>query len=102
VDSFRDGDERVVALGHVRVHGEQSGITTEQPLASVWRVRDGRVVAYRSYLEAPEALEAVGLREQDNGMEDGVDDMASTDAQTGYAPVNDLEIYYERHGTGRP
>jgi hypothetical protein len=31
-----------------------------------------------------------------------VDDMASTDAQTGYAPVNDLEIYYERHGTGRP
>jgi uncharacterized protein len=63
VDSFLESDERVVALGHVRVHGEQSGITTEQPLASVWRVRDGRVVSYRSYLEAPEALEAVGLRE---------------------------------------
>ena len=102
VDSFLEPDERVLALGHVRVHGELSGITTEQPLASVWRVRDGRVVAYRSYLEAYEALEAVGLREQGNGMEDVVDDMAGTDAQTGYAPVNDLEMYYERHGTGRP
>jgi pimeloyl-ACP methyl ester carboxylesterase len=28
--------------------------------------------------------------------------MATTDAQTGYAPVNDLEMYYEIHGTGRP
>jgi pimeloyl-ACP methyl ester carboxylesterase/ketosteroid isomerase-like protein len=102
VDSFRDADERVVALGHVTVHGEQSGITTEQPLASVWQVRDGRIVAYRSYLEAAEALKAMGLWEQGNRMEDGVDEMASTDAPTGYAPVNDLEMYYERHGTGRP
>jgi pimeloyl-ACP methyl ester carboxylesterase len=28
--------------------------------------------------------------------------MATTDAQTGYAPVNDLEMYYEIHGEGRP
>ena len=63
VDSFRDAGEEVVALGHVRVHGEQSGVTTEQPLGTVWRIRDGRVVAYRSYLEAGDALEAVGLRQ---------------------------------------
>lgn len=28
--------------------------------------------------------------------------MPSTDAQTGYAPVNDLSMYYEIHGSGRP
>jgi pimeloyl-ACP methyl ester carboxylesterase len=28
--------------------------------------------------------------------------MPSTDAQTGYAPVDDLNMYYELHGRGRP
>jgi pimeloyl-ACP methyl ester carboxylesterase len=28
--------------------------------------------------------------------------MANTSPQTGYAPVNGLEMYYEIHGTGRP
>jgi pimeloyl-ACP methyl ester carboxylesterase len=28
--------------------------------------------------------------------------MTTTEAQTGYAPVNGLEMYYEVHGTGRP
>lgn len=28
--------------------------------------------------------------------------MSATGTQTGYAPVNDLEMYYEIHGSGRP
>jgi hypothetical protein len=28
--------------------------------------------------------------------------LATTDARTGYAPVNDLDMYYEIHGHGRP
>lgn len=28
--------------------------------------------------------------------------MATTDARTGYAPVDDLNMYYEIHGSGRP
>jgi hypothetical protein len=28
--------------------------------------------------------------------------LATTDAQTGYAPVGDLRMYYEIHGRGRP
>ena len=28
--------------------------------------------------------------------------MANTTPQTGYAPVNNLNLYYEIHGTGRP
>jgi pimeloyl-ACP methyl ester carboxylesterase len=30
------------------------------------------------------------------------DEMPGTDAQTGYAPVGDLSMYYEIHGEGRP
>jgi pimeloyl-ACP methyl ester carboxylesterase len=30
------------------------------------------------------------------------DDMTSTETQTGYAPVGDLKMYYEIHGSGRP
>src|SRR5258708_6520196 len=30
------------------------------------------------------------------------DDMPGTDAQTGFAPVDDLNMYYEIHGWGRP
>ena len=63
VDSFLDAGDAVVTLGRTRVHGEFSGVTTGQPLAMVRRVRDGRVVAARSYLRPEEALEAAGLRE---------------------------------------
>ncbi len=28
--------------------------------------------------------------------------MASTETQTGYAPVGDLRVYYEIHGSGEP
>jgi hypothetical protein len=28
--------------------------------------------------------------------------MPASDARTGYAPVNDLHMYYEVHETGRP
>jgi pimeloyl-ACP methyl ester carboxylesterase len=34
--------------------------------------------------------------------DDREEKMASTDGQTGYAPVGDLEMYYEIHGSGRP
>jgi ketosteroid isomerase-like protein len=56
-----DAGDSVVALGRTRVHGERSGVTTGQPLAWVFRLRDRRIVAVRSYFEAEEALEAAGL-----------------------------------------
>jgi pimeloyl-ACP methyl ester carboxylesterase len=28
--------------------------------------------------------------------------MVTATSQTGYAPVNDLQLYYEVHGTGQP
>jgi ketosteroid isomerase-like protein len=63
VDSYIDAGDSVVALGRSKVHGKGSGVTTGEPLGYVFRIRDGRLVAARSYLRAEEALEAVGLRE---------------------------------------
>ena len=63
VDRYLDAGDAVVTLGRTRVHGVLSGVTTGQPLAFVFRIRAGRVVAVRSYLRQAEALEAVGLEE---------------------------------------
>lgn len=64
IDSFVDAGDAVVALGRSRVHGELSGVTTGQPLDQVFRLREGRIVAVRAYLQRAEALAAVGLSER--------------------------------------
>jgi ketosteroid isomerase-like protein len=63
VDRYVDAGDAVVTLGRTRVRGGRSGVTTGQPLAFVFRIRAGRIVAVRSYLQPQAALEAVGLSE---------------------------------------
>ena len=63
VNEYVDAGESVVVLGRTRVRGGLSGATGGQPLAFVMRLQAGQIVAIRSYLQAEEALEAVGLRE---------------------------------------
>ena len=63
VDEVLDTGDLVVVLGHARVRGVQSGATGTQQGAIVFQIREGRVIAYRSYLRQEEALEAAGLRE---------------------------------------
>src|SRR5215207_372 len=63
VDEFVDAGDSVVALGAAHVRGALSGATAVQTGASVNRVRDGRIVAVRVYLNHAEALEALGLQE---------------------------------------
>jgi ketosteroid isomerase-like protein len=62
VDELIEIGESVLAVGRLRVRGKQSGATGTQSGAWLIRVRDGRIVSYRSYLRREEALEAVGLR----------------------------------------
>jgi pimeloyl-ACP methyl ester carboxylesterase len=51
----------------------------------------------------PRPLSAGALRnESKTGRLEQDDEMPSTDAQTGYAPVGDLSMYYEIHGRGAP
>ena len=58
-------DDTVLVL--TRLHGRMDGTQNEVEMiaASVYRVRDGRVARIDHYADRAEALEAVGLSEQD-------------------------------------
>ena len=59
----RDLGERVVAIGHLRGRGNESGAITESAIAWIVEFKSGKVIRVREYLDPKEALEAVGLRE---------------------------------------
>jgi ketosteroid isomerase-like protein len=60
---IRDLGDRVVAFGRWITRGEESGVETTPPLASVVDFKNGKAIRVRSYLDHKEALEAAGLRE---------------------------------------
>jgi len=71
-DTVRVGVERVLDAGKrgvvaiVRFNGQApSGLPYEHTWGYVLQVEDGRLASIRAYYELPEALEAVGLSEQD-------------------------------------
>ena len=59
----RDLGERVIAIGHLRGRGKESGALTESALAWIVEFRSGKVIRVREYLDPEEALEAAGLSE---------------------------------------
>jgi ketosteroid isomerase-like protein len=58
---IRDLGDRIVAIGRWITRGEESGVETSPPLASVIDFRNGKALRVRSYLDPKEALEASGL-----------------------------------------
>jgi len=60
---IRDLGERVVAIGHLRGRGKESGAITESAIAWIVEFKSGKVIRVREYLDAKKALEAVGLSE---------------------------------------
>jgi ketosteroid isomerase-like protein len=65
VDEMIDAGDAVLVLSRICVRGVQSGATGTQLGALVFQIRDGLVVAYRSYFDREEALAAIGLGEQE-------------------------------------
>ena len=63
VDEMVDTGDAVLVLSRLCVRGIQSGASGTQHNALVFQVRDGLVVAYRSYFDRGEARAAVGLGE---------------------------------------
>jgi ketosteroid isomerase-like protein len=57
------GGDRVVAITRQSAKGRGSGAPVELTFASVNTVKNGQIVDRRHYLDADEALEAVGLSE---------------------------------------
>ncbi len=59
----RDLGERVLAIGHLRARGRESGALTESAIAWIVEFKSGKVIRVREYLDPEEALEAAGLSE---------------------------------------
>ena len=57
------GDDAVVVLGHLVAQGQSSGIPVEGNWAALVKLRGGRMVSTRFFLDREDALEAAGLRE---------------------------------------
>ena len=53
--------DTVVLVGRVREQGRASGVAVETRGATVWTLRDGKVICLTVYQSRAEALEAAGL-----------------------------------------
>jgi ketosteroid isomerase-like protein len=60
-DRFIDDGDRVVALMTLEARGKGSGTPVTMQVASVWGLRDGKVVEVVGYPDQREALEELGL-----------------------------------------
>jgi ketosteroid isomerase-like protein len=63
ISEIRDLGDRLVAIGHTRNRGRESGAETESPIAFAVEFKDGKAISLRAYLDPDEALEAAGLPE---------------------------------------
>jgi ketosteroid isomerase-like protein len=55
--------DTVVLVGRIREQGRASGVAVETRGATVWTLRDGKVIRLKIYQSTSEALKAVGLEE---------------------------------------
>jgi ketosteroid isomerase-like protein len=60
---FRDFGEQVIAIGHLRGRGRESGVEAETAIAWLVEFQTGKAVRIREYLDPNEALEAAGVLE---------------------------------------
>jgi ketosteroid isomerase-like protein len=63
--AFDAGDDRVASVFRLVGTGKSSGARVDRPAGIAYWLRDGKFWRMRSYLDPAEALEAVGLSEQD-------------------------------------
>ena len=64
-ESFRDLGDHVLVSGWVRLTGKSSGVQTRDPYVQLWSFRGGKPSRMEVFRTPEEALEAVGLSEQD-------------------------------------
>ena len=63
ISEIRDLGDRVVAIGRYHARGWASGAEVETPIGFVIEFKSGKAFRLRAYLDAEDALEAVGLAE---------------------------------------
>lgn len=60
-EEFHESGEQVVAHLHSHGRGRGSGLEIDRRIAMVWRIRGGKAIATRLYVDRDEAMRAVGL-----------------------------------------
>ncbi len=63
ISEIRDLGERIVAIGHLRGRGKQSGAEVESSIGYVVEFKNGKVIRMDDYFDPEDALEAAGLSE---------------------------------------
>jgi ketosteroid isomerase-like protein len=64
-EAFESVGDQVAVVVRYRTRGRGSGVDVEGRESALWTFRDGKVVRYEWFHEPTDALEAVGLSEQD-------------------------------------
>ena len=65
VEALHDAGDKVVAIMRQRGRSKASGLPVDMAFGQVWTIRDGKLARMDMYADPVEALEAVGLSEQD-------------------------------------
>lgn len=65
VEQYIDAGDRVVVIVNQQGRSKATGIPVDMRFAQVWTLRDGVGIRMQMYASVEEALEAVGLSEQD-------------------------------------
>jgi ketosteroid isomerase-like protein len=65
VEALHDAGDKVVAIVRQRGRSKTSGLPVVMAFGQVWTIRDGKSARMEMYADPVEALEAVGLSEQD-------------------------------------
>ena|SRR5215213_4818910 len=64
-EEMRELGDRVLVFGYWRARGRASGGMSEQPGTWLYEIKSGKVVRLKTFTNRAEALETVGLSEQD-------------------------------------
>jgi hypothetical protein len=66
VEAFFDlGEDKLLTFSVLHARGRQSGIEVTLPVASVARTRDGLFVYFKAYARRDDALEELGISENE-------------------------------------
>ncbi len=63
ISEIRGLGERIVAIGHIRGRGKESGAEVESPIGYVTEIENGKAIRIDDYFDPKDALKAVGLEE---------------------------------------
>jgi ketosteroid isomerase-like protein len=63
VEEIRDGGEQILALGHIRGEGRDSGVAIDARAGWLAHFSEGRITRFQTFANRDDALEAAGLSE---------------------------------------